>query len=104
TESGWRPLRVERDTRSVKGSAPVEVTYEFTRHGPVIWKSGDRAVAVRWVGSEPGTAGYLGALAVGRARNWNEFRRAMRRWKVPGENMIYADAQGHIGEQSAALT
>ena len=28
----------------------------------------------------------------------------MQRWKLPPENMIYADMQGNIGEQSAGLT
>jgi len=67
TENGWRPLRVVHETINVKGAASVDVSLEFTRHGPVIWKKGDRGVALRWVGSEPGTAGYLGSLAVDRA-------------------------------------
>ncbi|GAC1432394.1 MAG: penicillin acylase family protein [Thermoanaerobaculia bacterium] len=104
TESGWRPLRVEHETIDVKGGVTVPATIEFTRHGPVIWKKGDRAVALRWVGAQPGTAGYLGSLALDRAHNWIEFQRAMRRWKVPGENIVYADRSGHIGEQSTALT
>lgn len=104
TPGGWKPLRVEHDSIRVKGGASVEVTYEFTRHGPLIWKDDHRGVALRWVGEEPGTAGYLGSLSVDRARDWSGFRNAMRRWKVPGENMVYADRDGHIGEQSAALT
>lgn len=104
TASGWKRLRVEHDSIRVKGGPPVAVTYEFTRHGPVIWKKGSKAVALRWVGKEPGTAGYLGSLSLDRAHDWKEFRDAMRRWKVPGENMVYADRDGHIGEQSAALT
>ena len=104
TENGWRPLRVVHETINVKGAASLDVSLEFTRHGPVIWKKGDRGVALRWVGSEPGTAGYLGSLAVDRAHNWTGFLRALRGWKVPGENIVYADRAGHIGEQSAALT
>jgi len=43
----------------------------------LLWEDGTRALALRWVGSEPGTAGYLGSLALDRARNWQEFEKAM---------------------------
>jgi penicillin amidase len=76
---------------------------KFTRHGPVLWQDGTRALALRWVGSEPGTAGYLGSLALDRAQNWQQFESAMPRWKVPSENIVYADRQGNIGEHSTGL-
>jgi len=60
-------------------------------------------LALRWVGAEPGTAGYLGSLALDRARNWKEFEAAMPRWKVPSENIVYADREGNIGEHSTGL-
>src|SRR5205807_1834976 len=61
-------------------------------------------LALRWVGSEPGTAGYLASLSLDRAGNWDEFLNALQRWKLPPENMVYADTQGNIGVQSAGLT
>jgi penicillin amidase len=62
-----------------------------------------RAYALRWIGSEPGTAGYLASLSLDRASNWKEFRAALERWKLPPENLVYADLDGNIGEQSAGL-
>ena len=103
TAKGWRPLRVTSEPINVKGAKPVVTRIEFTDHGPLVWRKGDRGVSLQWVGSRPGTAGYLADLSVDRAHNWNEFRRALARWKVPGENIVYADRAGHIGEQSAAL-
>jgi penicillin amidase len=76
---------------------------KFTRHGPVLWEDGKRALALHWVGAEPGAAGYLGSLAVDRAQNWREFEAAMPRWKVPSENIVYADRDGNIGEHSVGL-
>jgi penicillin G amidase len=76
---------------------------KFTRHGPVLWQEGARALALRWAGTEPGTAGYLGSLALDRAGNWKEFEAAMPRWKVPSENIVYADREGNIGEHSTGL-
>src|SRR5256885_1693885 len=49
------------------------------------------------VGAEPGGAGFLDALAVARAKDWKEFLSAMGRYKVPSENMVYADTSGNIG-------
>lgn len=120
TESGWQRMetreekfRVKRPTsaaemrndvvRSSGDPDAVTVTLKFTRHGPVLWDNGKRALALRWVGSEPGTAGYLASLAIDRAQNWGEFESAVARWKVPSENLVYADTAGNIGEHSAGL-
>ncbi len=100
---GWLPMREERETVHVRGAPDVQVILHFTAHGPVVWEDGKRALALRWVGAEPGTAGYLGSLSVDRARNWQEFERAMPRWKVPPENIVYADRMGNIGEHSTGL-
>jgi penicillin amidase len=103
TEHGWEHMRVERETFAIKGGPNAQVDLLFTRHGPVLWQDGKRALALRWVGAEPGTAGYLGSLAVDRAQNWQEFESGMERWKVPSENIVYADAEGNIGEHSTGL-
>lgn len=100
TETGWARMRVEHEKIVVKGAPSVAVELRFTRHGPVLWEDGKRALALRWVGADPGTAGYLGSLAVDRATNWDEFEQAMQRWKVPSENIVYADRAGNIGEHS----
>src|SRR5580693_910289 len=103
TEHGWERMEVQTETIAVRGGAPVTVKLKFTRHGPVLWEDGKRALALHWVGAEPGTAGYLGSLALDRAQNWQEFEQAMARWKVPSENIVYADRDGNIGEHSTGL-
>jgi penicillin G amidase len=103
TERGWAKMRVEKETFAVRGQPSVVVDLKFTRHGPVLWSDKTRALALRWVGAEPGTAGYLGSLAVDRAQNWRQFEDAMKRWKVPSENLVYGDRAGNIGEFSAGL-
>lgn len=103
----WEKMRVEREKIAVKGKPePVEVELRFTRHGPVIHQDAKRhrAYALKWVGSGPGTAGYLGALAIDRARDWPEFLKAVEAWKLPSENIVYADVDGNIGWVAAALT
>jgi len=103
--NAWKKFEVERQTIPVKGGQPQAIELHFTVHGPVIYEDAarHRAYALRWVGSEPGTAGYLAGLAVAQARNWNEFLRAMERYKVPSENIVYADMDGNIGWQAAGM-
>ncbi|HTG36600.1 MAG TPA: penicillin acylase family protein [Thermoanaerobaculia bacterium] len=104
-QGSWEPMRIERETIRVKGGEPVAAELKFTRHGPVIHEDRERhrAYVLRWVGSEPGTAGYLASLSLDRARDWPGFRKALERWKVPSENLVYADVDGNIGWQVAGL-
>lgn len=102
----WKPMEVEVQTFQVKGQRePLRVPLKFTRHGPVIHedRKRHRAYALKWTGSQPGTAGYLACLALNRVSNWQMFRSALKRWKQPTENHIYADVNGNIGYQVAGL-
>lgn len=104
TEHGWEKMRVVKETFAVRGQPSATVDLKFTRHGPVLWEDKTRALALRWIGAEPGTAGYLGSLAVDRAQSWQQFEEAVKRWKVPSENLAYGDRAGNIGEYSVGLS
>src|SRR6185503_3152355 len=84
-EARWVPLKTVEDTIRVKGEAPRAVRLEFSHHGPIVTTDSarGRAFALRFVGSEPGTAGYLAQLSIDRARNWEEFRSAAAQWTLP---------------------
>jgi penicillin amidase len=99
------PMTVVREQIRVRGGGVRAVDLLFTRHGPVLRvdQARQRAYALRWVGTEPGTAGYLRSLALNRARTWPEFLDAVSGWKVPSENLIYADVDGNIGWIAAGL-
>jgi hypothetical protein len=102
--TGWRPVTTIVDTIPVKGGAPRIVKLEFTEHGPIVSEdSTGRGYVIRFVGSEPGTAGYLAQLSVNRATDWATFKAATARWKLPTENLIYADVDGNIGWVAAGL-
>jgi penicillin amidase len=105
-KGSWKKLDIERAVLNVKGSGTRTIELRRTIHGPVIHedRARNRAYALRWVGTEPGTAGYLAGLAAARANNWGEFLKAMDKYRVPSENVIYADIDGNIGWQAAGLT
>ena len=104
-KGAWETMRVEREAILVKDEALRQVELRFTRHGPVIHvdRARRRAYALRWVGMEPGTAGYLDSLSLNVAKNWPEFLKALEGWKVPSENLVYADREGNIGWVAAGL-
>ncbi len=106
TDGEARPVQRVVDTIRVRGESPRIVVLEFTRHGPVVSVDSlrHRAFALRFVGSEPGTAGYLAQLSLDRARDWSSFRAAAERWKLPTENLVYADVDGNIGWIAAGLS
>jgi len=101
----WQAITTVVDTIKVKGDSARVVRLEFTHHGPIVSSDSarGRAVAIRMVGQEPGTAAYLASLQLGRARNWRDFQAAIARWRMPSENMIYADVDGNIGWIAAGL-
>ncbi|MBI1792025.1 MAG: penicillin acylase family protein, partial [Acidobacteria bacterium] len=102
----WKSMEVERESLKVKGlDQPHAIELRYTVHGPVIHEdlARHRAYVLRWVGAEPGGAGYLAALSLSRARNWKEFTQAVERYKTPSENLVYADTGGNIGWHASGL-
>ena len=101
----WERVRTVVDTIPVKGEAARVTVLEFTSHGPIVSVDSARkqAIAIRMVGAEPGTASYLASLSLDRASDWKSYLAAMSRWKMPSENMIYADVDGNIGWIAAGL-
>lgn len=103
----WHDMEIEEQVVPVKGGQPVKISLRFTRHGPVLHSNAarHRAFALKWVGSEPGGAGYLGSLNVMQARNWKEFLAALpKAWFIPSHSLVYADTAGNIGYVGVAQT
>jgi penicillin amidase len=102
----WIGITVDRDRIPVKGrEAPFEFSREYTDQGVIVARDPQRHLAfvLRWSGAEPGSAAELGALAIGRAQNWKQFQAALSRWKLPAAEFVYADRDGTIAAQTAAL-
>ncbi|HEY6101797.1 MAG TPA: penicillin acylase family protein, partial [bacterium] len=98
----WEQATVVEESISVKGRRePVLLPVRITRHGPIlngVVDGLDAFVALRWTALEPGT--ILGSvLRLDEARNWSEFREALKLWTVPAQNFVYADGDGNIGYQ-----
>jgi penicillin amidase len=88
--------RLETERIPVKGQKPVEFRQWVTQHGPAIVTEDNRFLALRWTAAEPGSFQFP-FLDINRARNWQEFTGALARFPGPGQNFVYADADGNIG-------
>jgi penicillin amidase len=103
-KGSYRAFDVETQQIAVKGrAAPETVILKHSIHGPVLYEAKGYAYALHWVGLEPGGAGYLPALRLAQARNWKDFQEGARYYKVPSENLVYADRKGNIGWIAAGL-
>jgi penicillin amidase len=102
---GWEPFRRCDEIFPVKGEVDQVLTLSFSRHGPILFedKTRQRAVGLRSVWSEPGTAAYLGSLSAMGTRTVADFAAALGAWRTPSVNHVCADIDGTIGWFTAGL-
>ncbi len=117
-----RALIVREETIEVRGGEDVTLRVRSTSHGPLLsdldgelgdlvvdaGEAGDvpaetvrwdHEVALAWTALDPQpTADALYALNL--ATDWTSFRAALADFAVPGQNVVYADTDGHIGYQA----
>jgi penicillin amidase len=103
----WRHFEVETVEVPVRGQAAVRHTQRRTVRGPVVNHvvptvddTDDAPLSLRWVGQEH-LDDVRAAVAIGRARTWDDFRDALRDWALPVFNFGVASADGHVGYQCA---
>jgi penicillin amidase len=100
TPGGSEPFTVRRDTIRVKGGEPVVHRVRATRHGPVLSdvekRSGSRVLAMRWTALDPSRE-VTAFFGMNRARDAGEFLAAMRDFRAPHQNVVFADVEGTFG-------
>ena len=103
TPQGWVTGRTRIERIAVLGDATVEERVLETRHGPVIGpalRGEERAVALRSTALEDGD--LLGAfLGLMRARDVEQFERALDRWPGCTMNFVWASHRGRARGRGA---
>ena len=109
----WRDMTVRNETINFgDGATPMVIRVRETHIGPIIndnmfdketgvfhaFNNKD-PLALRWTALEPSRLA-LAVLNLNTARNWDEFRNALKLWDIPSQNVIFADILGNIGYQS----
>ena len=104
--NSFEPTEIIEDEIPQKFASPIRMVVQKTRHGPIIAKastvakSGSMALSLRWTGHEVSDEGRA-LYYLNRARNWTEFKDALRDFKSPCLNVLFADRDGNIGIQAA---
>ena len=106
------PLQLVAETIHVHGAASVPVQVRLTRHGPLVSDAINannaempreprtavlEPLAFRWTALDPQDTTIVSFLGLNDARNWDDFKAALRDFVAPSLNFVYADVDGHIG-------
>lgn len=102
---GWKDPEHRSEIIRVRWGHDRRIDVVVTRHGPIVsdLEPGEqRKLALKWVAYDP--AGMQEPFFdINSAQNWDDFRRAFARFGSPGQNVVYADIDGHIGYQTTGL-
>jgi penicillin amidase len=103
-DASGETITEERVTLRVRGVGRRAITLRRCRLGPIASDGpmfrNDQPLAVKWVGQYP--TDEMGAmLGVMRADSSAAFDAALERFGIPGQNMLHATVDGHIGHTRA---
>src|SRR3954465_25572 len=102
TPQGWKQPERHHEVIHVKGRADSSFDVIVTRNGPIIselFPGETRKVALHWtIYDKP--ISFSTFIAADGAQNWSEFRNAFSQLSSPGQNVLYADVDGHVGYQA----
>jgi penicillin amidase len=105
TPDGWKQPEQHREKIHVRWGKDVDLDVAITRHGPIVTSlipGEKRTIALKWVLFDP-AASQVPFFDIDSAQNWDEFRRAFSHFGSPGQNVVYADVEGHIGYQATGF-
>lgn len=96
----WEKAATFQETIAVHGAEPVDLTVTVTRHGPVLTRGAQTALALKWTALGPSTE-LETLLDLNAARSWTEFRRVTERHVGPAYEFLFAGRDGTIGARVA---
>jgi penicillin amidase len=97
----------------VRDEETIYDTVIYTHHGPVVWEEIDQTLAMgkyslknnvcqtsigralRWLAHTPANE-MRTFYELNRAKDYNDFTKALRHFTCPGQNFVYADIKGNI--------
>ena len=102
----WLSIRTRDEVFSIKGQKDTVVTLRSTHHGPIIsdvhnlLSKGDRVLSMSWTGHWV-TNEMDAWVELTTMKNWEDFTNGVKKFGVPGQNIVYADVDGNIGWRPA---
>ena len=107
-DGSWKDLVVIEDTINTRDGIKEPIEIKYTHRGPIISnihpynfvfnkdETTYQPISMRWLGNE--FSDEMNAfLKINKAKDWNEFKSAVEKFNIPGQNFVYADKDGNIG-------
>jgi penicillin amidase len=102
----WNQVKKRIDTILVRGQQPIYDTVLYTHHGPVVYESAAKkregapanipvGAALRWVAHDESDE-FRTFYLLNRAKNYTDYREALKYYTAPAQNFIFADINKDI--------
>ena len=104
----WKNFKIEKETIPLKSGQDTTIIIRTSVHGPVIsdvhnlLKTDDRVITMSWTGHWV-TNEMDAWIEMTTMKNWDDFTSAVKKFGVPGQNIVYADKRGNIGWRPAVF-
>jgi penicillin amidase len=72
-----------------------------TRNGPIIFEDGGKKYALKWTARDPKNSEFESFYFLNRAKDWTDFKNALKTYGGATQNFVYADVKGNIGWYAA---
>lgn len=102
-ENGWQNPKIRVEEIMVRKN-PLNTETETvslevfeTDDGVVIQDNGNKKVALKWTAIDPKNNEFEAFLLLNKARNWDDFKAALKTYGGATQNFVYADVKGNIG-------
>jgi penicillin G amidase len=100
-DSNWVPTQKTIEAIKVRGQGTLYDTVVYTRWGPVVYdrnfNAGSERVdyAFRWIAHDASNE-LLALINLNRAKNFTEYRNALKHFDLPAQNVAFASVGGDI--------
>ena len=107
TPTGYAAATVRRETIKVRKNplAPDTETEVLevvkTPNGVVFFEDGNKKYSLKWTAFDAKNDSLTMISLLAKAKNWTDFRAALKSWGGAMQNFVYADTQGNIGWTAA---
>lgn len=111
SQGTWKPLKIRMEKIKIRADfpdfltqpiKPINLMIRETEHGPIISEQlglSEVAISLRWTALDKNDLTYQSFFELNQASDWQTFRSALRKYKAPAMNIVYADFEGNIALQ-----
>jgi len=112
-DNQWQKTTFIIEEIKIRDEDSILDTVIYTHHGPVVWEEVDQTLAMgkfslknnvrqvsvgralRWLAHTPANE-MRTFYELNRAKNYEDFTKALRHFTCPGQNFVYADREGNV--------